>query len=236
MPEIIFGILVLALLLWASNAFTYVDPRKLAPVVKFAGGFGALGGAAFLAALMALAACSSDNRKVLIVYSPHGKELLEYFEKGFEKAHPDIDVQWVDMGSQEVLERVRVVVPDPPGASFVVADPAPRRQDQSVIWEIPTVDRGVFGPLRVTYRVAGSVASHAWIEFRHRRPHGCSEGAVGDGRRRQRRGEPMPAGAGNIRQSTCPSRGIGCRTGGEVAEQCAVQCAPRTGRRNLLRC
>src|SRR3979411_937057 len=50
MPEIIFGILVLALLLWASNAFTYVDPRKLAPVVKFAGGFGALGGAAFLAA------------------------------------------------------------------------------------------------------------------------------------------------------------------------------------------
>jgi DnaJ domain len=50
MPEIIFGIVVLALLLWASNAFASVDPRKLAPVVKFAGGFGALGGAAFLAA------------------------------------------------------------------------------------------------------------------------------------------------------------------------------------------
>jgi hypothetical protein len=50
MPEIVFGILVLALLLWASNAFANVDPRKLAPVVKFAGGFGALGGAAFLAA------------------------------------------------------------------------------------------------------------------------------------------------------------------------------------------
>ncbi|HEY6255754.1 MAG TPA: J domain-containing protein, partial [Xanthobacteraceae bacterium] len=50
MPEIILGILVLALLLWASNAFTNVDPRKLAPAVKYAGGFGALGGAAFLAA------------------------------------------------------------------------------------------------------------------------------------------------------------------------------------------
>jgi hypothetical protein len=50
MPEIILGIVVLALLLWASNAFASVDPRKLAPVVKFAGGFGALGGAAFLAA------------------------------------------------------------------------------------------------------------------------------------------------------------------------------------------
>jgi hypothetical protein len=50
MPEIILGILVLALLLWASNAFASIDPHKLAPVVKFAGGFGALGGAAFLAA------------------------------------------------------------------------------------------------------------------------------------------------------------------------------------------
>jgi hypothetical protein len=50
MPEIIFGILVLALLLWASNAFANVDPHKLAPVVKLAGGFGALGGAVFLAA------------------------------------------------------------------------------------------------------------------------------------------------------------------------------------------
>jgi len=50
MPEIVFGILVLALLLWASNGFAQTDPRKLAPVVKFAGGLGALGGAAFLAA------------------------------------------------------------------------------------------------------------------------------------------------------------------------------------------
>src|SRR5438105_12525382 len=70
-------------------------------------------GSAVLAAFTLLAACSSDNRKVLIVYSPHGKELLEYFEKGFEKAHPDIDVQWVDMGSQEVLERVRAEKPSP---------------------------------------------------------------------------------------------------------------------------
>jgi hypothetical protein len=49
MPEIVFGIVVLALLLWASTAFASVDPRKLAPAVKYAGGFGALGGAVFLA-------------------------------------------------------------------------------------------------------------------------------------------------------------------------------------------
>src|ERR1700680_3152523 len=67
----------------------------------------------FSVTFIALAGCSSDNRKVLIVYSPHGKELLEYLEKGFERSHPDINVQWVDMGSQEVLERVRAEQPNP---------------------------------------------------------------------------------------------------------------------------
>jgi len=73
-----------------------------------------LGPAVVLVLLSALA-CSSDNRTVLIVYSPHGKELLEYSEKEFEKAHPEIDVQWVDMGSQEVLDRVRAEKDNPQG-------------------------------------------------------------------------------------------------------------------------
>ncbi len=63
--------------------------------------------------LLSALGCSSDKRTVLIVYSPHGKELLEYLEKGFEKTHPDIDVQWVDMGSQEVLDRVRAEKDNP---------------------------------------------------------------------------------------------------------------------------
>jgi hypothetical protein len=54
MPEILLGIVVLALALWGTNAFTRIDPRKLAPVVKYAGGLGALGGAAFFAARGAL--------------------------------------------------------------------------------------------------------------------------------------------------------------------------------------
>ena len=67
---------------------------------------------ALFAIALSLAACSSDKRTVLTVYSPHGPELLKYFEDGFEKAHPEIDVQWVDMGSQEVLDRVRDTVGD----------------------------------------------------------------------------------------------------------------------------
>ncbi|MEO8193611.1 MAG: extracellular solute-binding protein [Gemmatimonadales bacterium] len=67
-----------------------------------------------LAAAAATAiSCSSDKRTVLTVYSPHGKDLLGYLEQEFEKAHPDIDVQWVDMGSQEVLERVRAEKDNP---------------------------------------------------------------------------------------------------------------------------
>ena len=66
------------------------------------------------ASLVLLAACGGgDSRTVLTVYSPHGKELLEYFEQQFEKSHPTIDVQWVDMGSQEVLDRVRSEVANP---------------------------------------------------------------------------------------------------------------------------
>lgn len=59
-----------------------------------------------LAAALA-AACAGDGREVLVVYSPHGRELLSHHEAGFEALHPGIDVQWVDMGSQEILDRVR---------------------------------------------------------------------------------------------------------------------------------
>jgi iron(III) transport system substrate-binding protein len=55
----------------------------------------------------AAAGCGSDGRTVLTVYSPHGKDLLAYVEAEFESANPDLDVQWMDMGSQEVLERIR---------------------------------------------------------------------------------------------------------------------------------
>src|SRR5438105_1865920 len=57
--------------------------------------------------LLALTACSRDHRTPLVVYSPHGRDLLSLFEHRFEALHPDIDVRWLDMGSQDVYDRVR---------------------------------------------------------------------------------------------------------------------------------
>jgi len=54
-----------------------------------------------------LSACGGDGRTPLVVYSPHGRELLSHFEERYEASRPGVDVQWVDMGSQEVLDRVR---------------------------------------------------------------------------------------------------------------------------------
>jgi iron(III) transport system substrate-binding protein len=61
-----------------------------------------------------LTSCSPTNTKrALVVYSPHGKELLTAFEKQFEAKHPDVDVQWLDMGSQDVYDRIRTEKENP---------------------------------------------------------------------------------------------------------------------------
>src|SRR6266436_5585133 len=57
--------------------------------------------------LLLVTACSRDDRTPLVVYSPHGRDLLTLFEHRFEALHPDIDVRWLDMGSQDVYDRVR---------------------------------------------------------------------------------------------------------------------------------
>jgi iron(III) transport system substrate-binding protein len=62
-----------------------------------------------LAFLVFVAGCSggADGTVTLIVYSPHGKELLGEYEKRFEERNPGVDVRWLDMGSQNALDRVR---------------------------------------------------------------------------------------------------------------------------------
>jgi iron(III) transport system substrate-binding protein len=60
-----------------------------------------------LAALLGLLAACGDGRTPLVVYSPHGRDLLLLVERAYEAEHAGIDLRFLDMGSQEVLDRLR---------------------------------------------------------------------------------------------------------------------------------
>lgn len=64
------------------------------------------GAVVVLAAVLA-GGCAPDPGNVLVIYSPHGRDHLGHFAERFEAMHPGLDVQFVDMGSQEILDRLR---------------------------------------------------------------------------------------------------------------------------------
>jgi iron(III) transport system substrate-binding protein len=66
----------------------------------------------FALVVLGLAGCS-DGRAPVVLYSPHGRDLLQLLEETYEAAHPDVDVRWLDMGSQEVFDRVRSEAANP---------------------------------------------------------------------------------------------------------------------------
>ena len=66
-----------------------------------------------LALLLALAGCATDDRIPLVVYSPHGSDMLEAYEAAFEAAHPEVDVQPLDMGAQEAYDRIKTEARNP---------------------------------------------------------------------------------------------------------------------------
>lgn len=64
-------------------------------------------GLVIVAGGLILQGCGGPSGESLIVYSPHGRELLSYFALEFEAANPGVSVQYLDMGSQEILDRLR---------------------------------------------------------------------------------------------------------------------------------
>lgn len=65
------------------------------------------------AALLAGPSACSDGRTRLTLYSPHGPDLLGLLEEEFERLHPEVDVRWLDMGSQSIHERIRSEAANP---------------------------------------------------------------------------------------------------------------------------
>src|SRR5687767_15900246 len=43
----------------------------------------------------------------LLIYTPHGQAQLKDFIERYKQSHSDVDVQFLDMGSREILERIR---------------------------------------------------------------------------------------------------------------------------------
>lgn len=68
-----------------------------------------------LCSVLVVASCSGDGRTPLVIYSPHGRDLLTLFEQEFERRRPDVDVRWLDMGTQEIYDRVRSERANPQG-------------------------------------------------------------------------------------------------------------------------
>ena len=66
-----------------------------------------------LAAALSFAGCARESRTPIVVYSPHGRDLLGLVEKTYEGKHPEVDVRWLDMGSQEVYDRIRAEKANP---------------------------------------------------------------------------------------------------------------------------
>lgn len=58
-------------------------------------------------AILVTSACAPDDGALLVVYTPHGRDLLEHFGGQFEERNPGVQVEALDMGSQEVLDRLR---------------------------------------------------------------------------------------------------------------------------------
>jgi iron(III) transport system substrate-binding protein len=61
----------------------------------------------FLLLALACHPSGTTNRRTLLIYTPHGQDMLRDFVARYREANPQVDVQFLDMGSREVLERVR---------------------------------------------------------------------------------------------------------------------------------
>src|SRR4029453_18242674 len=61
-----------------------------------------------IASLLFSCRSNSTTGHRLLVYTPHGEDLLRDFVSRYKQKYPDAEVQFLDMGSREILERVRV--------------------------------------------------------------------------------------------------------------------------------
>src|SRR6266851_8868141 len=62
---------------------------------------------ACLSALLFSCNRSGSSTNKLLIYTPHGQDMLRDFVARYKTQHPEVYVEVLDMGSREILERVR---------------------------------------------------------------------------------------------------------------------------------
>jgi iron(III) transport system substrate-binding protein len=60
-----------------------------------------------VSALLFSCRTSGPTKRKLLIYTPHGQDLLRDFVAQYKAQHADVEVEFLDMGSREVLERIR---------------------------------------------------------------------------------------------------------------------------------
>ncbi len=80
------------------KAFTKRSPRTICFILLIV---------AIASTLLSCGRGSNSTAKKLLIYTPHGQDLLREMIGRYKSQYPDVDVQFLDMGSREILERVR---------------------------------------------------------------------------------------------------------------------------------
>src|SRR5215210_3245923 len=62
---------------------------------------------ACLGALLLACNRSGSSSNKLLIYTPHGQDMLRDFVAQYKAQHPEVTIEFLDMGSREILERVR---------------------------------------------------------------------------------------------------------------------------------
>jgi len=131
-----------------------------------------------------LAGCSTGARNEIVVYSPHGKEMLSAFARSYEQLHPGDVVHWLDMGSQDAFDRVRTERENPqadiwwggPMTTFARAEHEGLLEPYTPTWD-SAADPATRSPLRCWY---GTFLTPEVIMFNNRRVDSSSAPADWD--------------------------------------------------------
>jgi len=135
--------------------------------------------------LVITVACRSNGRTPVVLYSPHGRDQLTLLERAFEARRPDIDIRWLDMGSQEILDRLRFERVNPQadvwfGGPTTIFDRGARDSlltPYRPVWA-DRVDRRGIGPDDLyfpVYRTPAVIAFNSRIVSRTASPHDWDE-------------------------------------------------------------